>query len=271
MMPAEISDLTALSQLSSEALRSAVNLGDQDVSTLFEHLYTYHSIPLSSRWLERFPDTQAIRKELGLHSGSRTSRLLSERWLQMRAEVENGWLAWVRPRWTAELGSSRSEFKLYVSPAVEALAEVFPELVRVLTFFRARSFKVGTDAEGLLRPDKLVAHFSSLGDLANAAHELGLRIEGVPPQGVPFTAEIFGDGLLSWGVDPPPKAVFPGKIVPSWREWVCYRLAVAIIEARQKGDGPEPLWQQALERLRGDGVQVDRWLPSPACWGAGSW
>ena len=261
----------ALSRLSCEAIRSAEALDIDDVATLFEHLYTFNSIPVTPRWRKRIPDTTAVRNELGLHSAADVCALLEERWVHIREEVDNGWLTWVRPKDGGELGGTGPEIKFYVSPAVDSLEHVFPELVRVVTFCRARSFKAGADVGGLLRPDKLVAYFSTMGDLANAAHELARRFDGVPPHGVPFTAEISGGGLLSWGVDPPSQTVFRGKSAPSWREWVCYRLAEALIKARKEDNGTEPLWHQSLERLRNQGVQVERWLPSQAYWGIALW
>jgi len=49
-------------------------------------------------------------------------------------------------------------YKLYVSPAVEDLADTLPVLVEALTRAGAKRFKVGPDAPGLLRPDQIVVH-----------------------------------------------------------------------------------------------------------------
>jgi len=261
----------ALSRLSVGALTSAEALRSEDIAVVADHLYSYNGIPITSGWHRRFADVSGIHRALGISRDPGLRAILEVNWLEMPRSTASGWLVWLNRGGGSELGGSRPEFKLYVSPAVDALERVFPELVRVVTTCRAVSFKVGADAPGLLRPDKLVAYFSNLGDLAKAAHELGERLEGVERQGVPFTAEISGDGLLSWGVDPPLRGRALGGRAPSWREWICYRLAVALIEARQKRDGPGPLWQQALERLRADGVQVDRWLPSPGHWGTAPW
>lgn len=260
----------ALSRLSEAALRSAEALKSNDIAVVADHLYSYNTIALTPGWRRRFANVSGIHRALGVSSNRHLQSTLEVNWVQIPSSTAPGWLVWLNRESGMELGGSGPEFKLYVSPAVDTLERVFPELVRVLTFSRARSFKVGADAEGLLRPDKLVAYFSNLGDLANAAHELGRRLEGVPPHGVPFTAEIFGDGLLSWGVDPPVRAHALGK-APSWREWICIRLATALIEARQEDDSRDPLWLVALERLRTDGVQVERWLPSPETCGGDSW
>lgn len=241
-----------------------------DIAVVADHLYSYNGIPSKPAWQRRFTDASGIYRALGVSGDPQLKSTLEVSWLRLPRSVAPGWLVWLDRESGMELGGSGPEFKLYVSPVVEALDRVFPELVRVMTTCRAQSFKVGADAAGLLRPDKLVAYFSNLGDLANAAHELGRCLEGVPPHGVPFTAEIFGDGLLSWGVDPPVRYHAPGR-APSWREWVCLRLASALIEAKQEDYGAGPAWWRALEQLREDGVQIDRWLPSPASWGTAAW
>lgn len=268
-MTGSVSKTGVLSQISLEALRSAESLAVRDVATLFEHLYTYNSVPLTANWERRFPDAGVVRKELGLIPESVLGPLLQSHWVLARGEAENGWLNWVRPSRYERLAGAGSavEFKLYLSPAVEALTPAVTALVETLSFSHATSFKVGADARGLLRPDKLIAYFQSLADLTESAQRLADHLADVPAQGVPFTAEIAGDGLVSWGVDPPEKAKVLGKTAPSWREWVCHQLAVGLVEAEREGDGSEPLWKQALERLERMGVQVERWLPAPAHWG----
>ena len=261
----------ALSRLSIAAVRSAVALRSADLIVVAGHLYSYNRIPSTSGWHRHLADLPGIHRALGFPTNSDLEATLEASWLRLPSTFAPGWLAWSNRASGLELGGSAPDFKLYVSPAVEALERVFPELVRVSTFSRARSFKVGADGAGLLRPDKLVAYFSCLGDLAEAAHELGRRLDGVPAHGVPFTAEILGDGLLSWGVDPCLSAETPGNRTPSWREWICHRLAEAIISASQENSGSKPAWQRALDRLQADGIRVDRWLPSPAYWGIPTW
>ena len=84
----------------------------------------------------------------------------------------------------------------------------------------------------------------------------------MPVQGVPFTAEIGGEGLLSWGVDPAQerhRLAWEGPV--SWRLFVTSRLARALLHARhESGPGLEP-WRFALERLRLEGVDISTWTP----------
>jgi len=144
-------------------------------------------------------------------------------------------------------------------------------VLEALTAARATQFKVGADASGLLRPDKIVAYFPSYERLAAAADAVLARLDGAPAQGVPFTAEIGGGGLLSWGVDPPDdvRSVLGGSR-ESWRVWVAHRLAWALLTARNTAIDPqehslEP-WRFALERVRLEGIDTATWTPSAALW-----
>jgi hypothetical protein len=80
---------------------------------------------------------------------------------------------------------------------------------------------------------------------------------------VPFTSEIGGDGLLSWGVDPPDEEGsawrgWSGR--ESWRLWLARRLASALVTAQATGPSEEA-WRFVLDRLRLEGVDTDTWTP----------
>jgi hypothetical protein len=167
------------------------------------------------------------------------------------------------------LAASGATWKLYVSPAPETLADGFGRILDALAAARTPQFKIGADAAGLLRPDKMVAYFPSFERLAAAAEALTERLGGTPAQGVPFTSEIAGDGLLSWGVDPPAESSNQWSGRESWRLWLTHRLAVALLAGKLAGKssaknaevaGVEP-WRFALERLRLEGVDTDSWTP----------
>ncbi|HEX9939884.1 MAG TPA: hypothetical protein VGB15_22305, partial [Longimicrobium sp.] len=173
----------------------------------------------------------------------------------------DGWLSWAR-RSTPPAPAEGRSCKLYLSPRPEALREAFAALAAVLADSDATAFKVGRDAHGVLRPDKLVAYFPSPDGLRGAAAELAARLAGVPAHGVAFTAPLTPDALLSWGADPPPA---PGAGPESWRMWVATRLARAIVRARGEA-GRAEVPARALEILhREHGVSPDRWEP-PARW-----
>jgi hypothetical protein len=120
---------------------------------------------------------------------------------------------------------------------------------------------VAQKADGLCRPDKLVAYFQRLEDLHEAAARLAPLLRGVPSQPVPFTGGVDAAGLLSWGVDPADGL----GTARSWRLWLAGRLACYLVEAKTAGSGTEP-WRFALERIALDGISVSSWTPSSTGW-----
>jgi hypothetical protein len=135
-------------------------------------------------------------------------------------------------------------------------------LVHVLADVRALHFKIANNAVGLLRPDKIVIYFWNFENLKEAAMRIATRLAGCPVQGVPFTAGITQDGLLSWGIDPVPKnSPLTSREWESWRLWTTNRLATALLAAKgAKTNRLEP-WRFALERLRLEGVDTNTWTP----------
>jgi hypothetical protein len=151
---------------------------------------------------------------------------------------------------------------VFISPAPRVAPEVFRLAVDVLAAHGAPSFKVGTGLHGLLRPDKMVAYFAHLPDMLECARTLAVALRGFPAHGVPFSAVVDDDGLVSWGLDPwnQPNPV-AGQRRESWRESLTFRLARAMIIARHspsEGVTPEAF---ALARIALDGVDPVTWEP----------
>lgn len=261
-----------LAGLSLAALRWAALLPVDDPVLLALRLYAYNRRPLTPRWARLLPGEEAVRAYLGIEeasagrSGSSAAGALLallESWEPVPAR--GSWLVWAA-RGASPRPASSPTFKLYLSPQPEALPAVFAEALAVLPGAGAGRLKVGSDAAGILRPDKLVAYFAEIDRLAAAAEALAARLAGAPVQGVPFTAGIAGDGLLSWGAEPPRSRRLPGGR-ESWRLWLANRLARALVEARAEQQ-PEP-WRFALERLRLDGVDTETWAPGALFWTGG--
>jgi len=259
-----------IAALSVDALRYGQSLPLDDPSLLAWRLYSYNRQPLTPAWRHRLPTAAAVESWLGIDRGGASRKLLDSAWLPLATE---GWLTWQsrsrgRSR-NAEAGGRADgpTWKLYVSPRPEALAESFAAVLAALTAARAAQFKVGRDAAGLLRPDKIVSYFPSWERLAAAAGAVLERLDGVPAQGVPFTAEVGGAGLVSWGVDPPAaERSALGGSRESWRVWVAQRLAWSLLAARRAEErGLEP-WRFALERVRLEGVDTETWAPGAALW-----
>ena len=92
-----------------------------------------------------------------------------------------------------------------------------------------------------------------------AAQHLLREVDGAPAHGVPFSAPINDDALLSWGVDPPKTMkTLSWQETETWRLWLTNRIAVALLQARGEGTG-FPAWKFALQRLDHLGVDLTTW------------
>lgn len=252
-----------LAALSLAALQTAQVLPVDDPERLTWYLYAFNRRPLTPRWKRLLPDGAAVERHLGIAPGGANRKRLGQGWSRVAA---HGWLSW-KARGGPKIEPSRpaATYKLFVSPLPEALAESFGAVLDALTAARARQFKVGANAHGLLRPDKIVAYFTGFEPLAEAAAEVRRRLDGAAAHGVPFTSGIGGDGLLSWGVDPP-QMEWGAFVGDSWRLWLARRLALAILAAKSSpAEGVEP-WSFALERLRLEGVDTATWTPGALLW-----
>ena len=177
------------------------------------------------------------------------------------------WLSWSSRLVRRTPSASEPTYKLYVSPHLDSIRDAFQTTVQVISKLAVPSFKVGGDVYGLLRPDKLVVYFENVDDLQRASSLLTERLAGRPPHGVPFTAEIAGDGLLSWAIDPPRDLSLPGwQQAGSWRIWVTNCLSTALLSAKAAATEAVEPCRFALDRLRLDGVDTTSWIPTPAIW-----
>lgn len=247
--------------LSTEALLHAEELETRDVATLTTALYSYNRIPRTRTWITRFPDRDAVLAYLG------ASPLLHQHWTLLSEEHSRGWISWASVHPTANRQHSTVTWKLYLSPRPEHVREAFHALVRVLAEIPGSQMKIGCDAAGLLRPDKIVAYFGEKHELQRAARALGQELRGVPAHGVPFTANVDDAGLLSWGADPPDsERALSWLDRESWRLWIAKSLASAMAVAKRSPHAPIAPWQFAMERVRRLGVNVDTWTPAETLW-----
>ena len=254
-----------IGRLSQEALRHVEALVLDDPNEIAGRLYGYGRLPVSPDWERRLPDAAAVLAFVGAAPDGPLARRLEAGWDRGPADRTPGWIAW-SPRAGHARPGARAIHKLYVSPQPESLPQAFAALVDVLARRGHRPFKVGDGASGVLRPDKLVAYFADVEDLQAAAQELAERLPGLAPHGVPFSADAGGDGLLSWGMDPPASERAVAWQEPeSWRLWLARRLAAALLAARRDA-GDLPPHRFAVERLRREGVDVDCWTPGAAMW-----
>jgi hypothetical protein len=249
--------------LSRRALLHAQELETVDAQKLASALYRYNTIPITAAWKRRFASPEAVLAHAGAGRGA-LGRMLRRDWA-FSAETD-GWLAWT-PLEETRRSAGDVTYKLYVAPRPEHIREAFEVLVRVLARMPV-SFKLGNDAAGLLRPDKLVAYFATRAQLGEAAAAMQRELAGCEAQGVPFAAAWDDGGLLWWGIDPPESdRVLHWQQRESWRLWIAQRLgsAIALAKAARTASAAEP-WRFALARVRRLGVDVASWTPSPALW-----
>ncbi len=258
-----------LAALSRRALEYAAALELTAAPALAARLYAYNTIPASRRWLARLPTEQATAEYLGLENGP-AARLLAAAWRPLPAS--EAWISWRSTLGTRSGASSDAESsacKLYVSPACESLREAMFAVADAVASSNAFQWKVGRGPRGLLRPDKMVVYFHRFSDLQETALKVMARLDGCPAHGVPFTAELGGAGLLSWGADPPfdppsdphsAQRSGPWREAESWRGKICNRLALALVQAGNLARGEAARF--AIERLRLEGVDPGSWSPN---------
>ncbi|MEM6797028.1 MAG: hypothetical protein AAF725_23840, partial [Acidobacteriota bacterium] len=186
-----------LARLSRAAVRWACGWARRgpggDRRSLIRQLYAYNRLPWTPRWRRRLGGGHrpCVERYAGF------PRELPAGW-RPRARLESdGWVIFERS------GPARpGPYKLYISPRPEGLGPALDGLFSVLADCRVAAVKVAGLSGDVLRPDKLMVYTDRLDALWDAAQRLGPALEGLEPHGVPFSAEIGGDGLLSWATDP---------------------------------------------------------------------
>jgi hypothetical protein len=231
-------------------LDSIARLGLTDVERICTRLYCAGRIPLSSRWTSAYPDETAVLALFG-------TSLVDDGWRQaISVEQAGGWLLFHRDDSRTDSRTVDFPYKLYVSPHPAVLSEVIPVIVRSASSAGASRFKIGADAVGVLRPDKMVFYLTSADELSAVAAAVGHAIHGTTAHGVPFSAALSDDGLLSWGGDPPIEEGPIGSSRESWRLSVCRRLAEGLRVAVGVEFQHASPTDFALARLQLDGVNV---------------
>jgi hypothetical protein len=254
-------DENTLAALSRRALEFAEALEISDVAALSLRLYMYNHVPVSRRWHTLLPDQAAVEHHLGIDKGALT-KMADRGWTRTRSGGAQGWIAWQAKRPPQEHDSGLT-YKLYVSPACPQVDVGFQAAAEAAARSRAFYFKVGSDVHGLLRPDKIVLYFREFADLQETAARLMKDLEHCPAHGVPFTAEIGGEGLLSWGIDPPAEQYAVAWLErESWRQRISNRLASALAIARTAGETGMAATRFAMDRLRLEGIDTETWTPT---------
>lgn len=243
----------SLPVLSRRAIAYAAALNVPNAAVLSARLYAFNRVPLSPYWRRLLPNEEAV---------VRFSRLcdvaVPAHWVPVDFTPGTPWMAWQSHNWNG--ADARAAYKLYVSPACADMREAIPAAAEAIFTSPAVYWKLGNDASGLLRPDKFVAYFSRFADLQETAASVLEKLRGCAAHGTPFTADLGGSGLLSWGVDPNAQlGWFRGE---SWRGLICNRLAAALVLA-QTAPAAQVLPEDfAMERLRLEGIDTYTWAAS---------
>ena len=245
-----------IEQLSLAALRMAASGSSSEPADVAHWLYRFGTVPRGPALDRDFGPDDDPMAVLGLTVGGAVRRRLEAAY---EATSYSGWYSFARTGSPVQLSAA---CKLYVSPRPEALVDASPRIADLFVRSGIRSFKVGRGLEGLLRPDKIVAYFDDRGHMEAVAAALEQALRGLPSQGVPFTADMGGNGMLSAGVDPP-----AGNALVSWRVWITRKLADSLT-ARRAAQYEDPVLG-ALADMRLAGVDPDRWTPSAGAFGDG--
>jgi hypothetical protein len=238
-----------LARISYAALDYALALPRAAAPTIARKLYLYHRAPPGPR----APRVAGARETLDFLLADGKGRAQLERAWSSHAP-NAGWLVFAPVGRRASAGRA---CKLYVSPRADALPSVFRTIAIHLAECGATQFKVGLGTFGLLRPDKVVAYFAARDELLACGERLARDLKGVPAHGVPFTAALSGDGLLSWGVDPQR----PDLAGASWRQWITGILAEAVA-ALDSESSAEDGTKAALARLASEGIDPATFAPT---------
>lgn len=243
----------AMGRLSRAALHYGASLRMRDIPVLAARLYRYNTEPATPALRRKFPNRDSVRRMLGGQDAA------------LASDSRSHWLIWTPPRPGPPV-AGRRHYKLYLSTPLAHLPGV---VHRVLGLLRKAegvdSAKVGATLPGLTRPDKFVVYFARRRDLQVVARTLRSELDGVPAQGVPFTAGLDPAGLLSWGAEPAGSDPAPaGRQEDSWRTRIATRLAASMAAAFAVEKAPVQPWRFALDRLSLDGVNPATWAPGSA-------
>lgn len=252
---------TRTARLSIEALKYGQASGISNQEYLSAHLYFYNRLPLSPQWRQTFPTPEKVLEHIGLGPEGENLEMLERDWTRTRLpKGYEGWMLWKAAGSRVQRQPGEWSYKLYVSP-LDSVREVIRETLAVAVELGIPAVKTGANLQyAILRPDKIILYVRDRSQLDEAARRLKRRLRGCRAHGVPFTADLSEDGLLSWGADPPQEErKLDTSERESWRLWVTNRLASALIEART-ASGVEP-WRFAMERLRLEGVDIQSWAP----------
>lgn len=248
-----------LFEISSGAIRYAVHLNEVDTTSLANKLYAYNTVPLFLMPANELATFEEVEGFLGIGRNDPLNQELLKHWNKHEPDQKYSWISWSRKQNKRHDARLRSTYKIYISPVLEELPDVFEKAVRILTGSEAFSFKIGMNREGLLRPDKFVAYFTEFDHLIAAADRLAPVLKDHKVQGVPFTAPLDDSGMLSWGMDSATDEILKNSERESWRAAVTEKLAASISLSKTEKLSQEESVDFVLKKMMLEGVDPTTW------------
>ncbi|SDE89029.1 hypothetical protein SAMN04487996_107296 [Dyadobacter soli] len=245
--------------MSYSAVRYAVRLNEADTLSLADKLYAYNTVPLLLAHSNALRTVEEVEDFLNIGKNDPLSRELLKTWKKHEPDPKFSWISWSRKQNGHHDTRLSATYKMYISPVLDELSDVFDKTVRVLAASGAFSFKVGMNREGLLRPDKFVAYFTAFDDLLTTAERLALVLKTYNAQGVPFTAPLDESGMLSWGMDRATDEILKNIEGGSWRATVTEKLAASIALSKTEKLGQEERIDFVLKKMMLEGVDTTTW------------
>jgi hypothetical protein len=253
--------LLPIAYLSAKAIEYVLQLNFLDTRTIASRLYCYNTIPVSKQNSE-IPDSAKKTQEfLGIYTNHSLRDNLLKYWYKHTLSNEFHWHMWSRKDKISRGLYKNAVYKLYISPAPALFPGVFAKSVEILSMTAALGFKTGIDRHGLLRPDKFMVYFHHYDQLMDAAAILEKELKGFKSQGVPFTAQLDDNGMLSWGVDPPKSAGTENLAGGSWRGHITEQIAMAVIRVKELQLPHQSAIEYIMNKISLDWVDPLTWCP----------
>ena len=252
-----------LSELSLKAIYYVWMLNETDLRSVSNRLYTFNTIPWDVSEKVAFKNKHTVKGFLFSKTDTSFTEAMEKQWKAFPDHDTNYWLSWDRSFTAKKIQrNSKYTYKLYISPLVNDLPEVFKRFIPVISASDAFHFKAGATIEGILRPDKLVAYFYTFEALMQTTAILQQELSDFHAHGVPFSAQSDANGLLSHGADPPSTDVLHSIEGGSWRTKIADQLALAILQAKKQ----QLNWQQTISFIRAvlltAGIDSNHWMES---------
>ncbi len=260
------SSKTYIQLLSERALHFAYHSALKNPRDISFLLYDFNRLPLSRRWLNRFPDQKSVTGFFDLDQ--------NDTWPGMPPEIKTSssgqegshrerfhrfWRYWRR----RDRKRPRSElsYKVYLSFKPLELAGIFREVREIAFDAGAYAIKLPRVLTGLLRPDKLIVYFTDYLSASEFAGRMILQTVDNTPHGTPFTFQLDPENSgITLGVDPPRER----SERLSWRLYLTAKLALAIQGARRDHTGD--YLDYIYTHMRTIGVDSKNWRPASDHW-----